>query len=76
MAELFIIEVHRDFISASKRAKALAMQFQESTNIQPCTEGWEVGVSTNVFLAIQDEKLSRLEHDYLIDSEPANRDEF
>jgi len=75
MAELFVLEVHRDFNSASMQAKTLAMQFQESTSIQPCSEGWEVRISTNVFLAIQDAKLNRIEHDYLIDSEPANRDE-
>ena len=75
MAELFVIEVHRDFISASMQAKILAMQFRESTSIHRCSEGWAVRVSSDVFLAIQDAKLSRIEDEYLIESEQANRDD-
>lgn len=52
MAALLVIEEHRDFASASRRAKELAVRFTERTGIERSSRGWAVLASSKALSAL------------------------
>lgn len=77
MSELVgVAEEHPNFISASRRAKELAAQFQECVGIERTPTGWAVLTSSSVLVTLvrnELEKEKSLEYErYEIDSYEEN----
>lgn len=71
MSSFVFVEQRADFVSASRRAKEIAIQFNERTGLQRCEDGWAILASNTVLTALAQ---SELEDNEEYDFEDCNSD--
>lgn len=80
MKNLVATEQYNDFLSASQRAKELAVQFKESTSIQRTENTWAIMVSESVAAVLSppiEEDIPDFDYEeHSISSDPYYDDEY